>query len=301
VYPAYQHAHGQAKALLGKIALTPTVFWFGNWDKTRSVKAQVRDFLTNQTGGQSNMLAQIAAFRLTPWEGQACKKIPGRRVQNAYKRWIDQLAAGIGSSRVALILQPDLPDALCPPRHNGSSVYLGLVRYAAQKLNSLPYTTVYIDAGAADWISPQKAVWLLGRAGVQYGRGFSVNDTHLDSTSNELAYGANIIRLLNKKGITGKHFVVNTSTNGHPFLFYKRPGHGSPPACSPKRTSFCASLGIPPTTQTADPKWHLSAQANAIAAREADAYLWVGRPWLYRGAYPFLRVRALALAKSSPF
>ena len=38
-----------------------------------------------------------------------------------------------------------------------------------------------------------------------------------------------------------------------------------------------------------------------IAGRYADAYLWVGRPWLDNGAYPFDLGRALGLAASSPF
>jgi len=301
IYPAYASAQGRDKELLAKIALRPLVFWFGDWDTESSVRARVSDYLNNVTGGRSDVLAQFAVFRLSPWEAQACTHIPNTAAQAAYKRWIDQVALAIGNTRVALILQPDLAFALCLPHHHGSATQLGLVRYAAQKFNSLPYTSVYIDAGAADWISSSKAVWLLTRAGVRYARGFSLNDTHLDSTERELRFGAAIIDRLGRRGIRNKHFVVNTSTNGSPFLFYKYHGHGDPPACGTTSSKYCATLGIPPTSDVANPRWHLSRQAANIASREADAYMWIGRPWLDHGSYPFDEARAMAMAASSAF
>ena len=59
--------------------------------------------------------------------------------------------------------------------------------------------------------------------------------------------------------------------------------------------------GIPPTTDVAGPRWGLSASDRSLAARYADAYLWVGRPWLDKGAFPFDLHRALGLAASSPW
>ena len=54
----------------------------------------------------------------------------------------------------------------------------GLRISAAKLFSALPHTTVYIDAGAADWLSVGQAAWLLENAGVQYARGFSLDDTH---------------------------------------------------------------------------------------------------------------------------
>lgn len=301
VYPAYQKAQGRDKTLLGKIALKPLTYWFGAWDSDNTVKRTIQTYLAYQTGGQSNVLAQFAVFRLNPWEQKACTNLPGAAARASYKRWIDHVAAAIGSTRVALILQPDLPFALCPPHHRGSNVQLGLVRYAARRFNSLPHTTVYIDVGAGDWESASQAVWLLKRAGERYTRGFSLNDTHFDSTGNELRFGAEVVRLLAHAGIPGKHFVINTAENGSPFLYYKYHGHGDPPACGTTSSKMCASLGIPPTTDVANPAWGLSSKARSIAASEADAYMWIGRPWLDNGSYPFDPARAEAMAASSPF
>jgi endoglucanase len=261
----------------------------------------VHSYISNMTGGNDGVLAQLAVFRLKPWEQQACTSLPGAAAQASYRTWIDNAAAGIGASRVALILQPDLPFALCGSRHIGSSIQLALVRYAAARLSALAHTTVYIDAGAGDWESVSQAVWLLRRAGVRYTRGFSVNDTHFDSTGNELRFGASVVAALAREGIRGRHFVINTAENGSPFQFWKFHGHGDPPACGDTSSRICATLGIPPTWRTADLRWGLSRRERSIASRYADAYLWIGRPWLDNGAYPFDLRRALSMATSTPF
>jgi hypothetical protein len=61
------------------------------------------------------------------------------------------------------------------------------------------------------------------------------------------------------------------------------------------------TLGIPPTTNVASRRWRLSARAASIARRLVDAYLWIGRPWLYNQNDPFVLPRALALARSTPY
>jgi hypothetical protein len=61
------------------------------------------------------------------------------------------------------------------------------------------------------------------------------------------------------------------------------------------------TLGIPPTTDVGNPKWGLSAPNRKLARRYVDAYMWFGRPWLYRQADPFLTKRAVQLARTSPY
>jgi hypothetical protein len=45
----------------------------------------------------------------------------------------------------------------------------------------------------------------------------------------------------------------------------------------------------------------LTGAQRAIATRYADAYLWIGRPWLDYGSAPFDLSRALGLAASTRF
>ena len=207
VFPAYRQAQGENKRLLGLIALRPRVRWFGSWYS--DAYSAARDYIDNVTQGDPNTLAQLAVFRVEPWEAAACRALPSAAAQSSYRRWIDSFAAGIGSARVALILQPDLPFASCAPHH--SRLPLQLVAYAAQRFSALAHTSVYIDAGAGDWASVRQATSLLLGAGVRYARGFALNATHYDSTQRQIQYGAQVVGALARAGVRGRHIEINTA------------------------------------------------------------------------------------------
>lgn len=299
VYPAYQGASGQNRTLLARIALQPRMTWFGPWISDGSAEATAQQYIDNQTGGNPDVLAQIAIFRVDPWEAAACPHAPNAAQQTSYRNWIEGFAAGIGSSRVALVLQPDLPFALCAPNHGRAA--LALVRYAAQVFGALPNTTVYIDVGAADWPTVKQAASLLRSAGVTYARGFALNATHYDSNDSELQFGAHVSSALARAGLPGKHFVINTAENGVPWKFWQYHGnHANPRVCTVKPDWPCMTLGVPPTSNVTNSRWGLSRSAKRIAARLCDAFLWIGRPWLHNAASPFELSQTLQLARSTP-
>lgn len=301
VFPAYRAASGRDRRLLGQIALRPRARWFGGWYPNDGIEQTVRSYLANVTGGDPSVLAQVAVFRLQPWEHAACSRLPTAAEQASYRTWIRSFAAGIGDARVALVLQPDLPFGLCVPHRSG--LPLSLVAWAAGVFNALPHTTVYIDAGAADWPTVGEAVHLLRAAGVAGVRGFALNATHYDSTAHELVFGARVAAALARAHIPGKHFVVNTASNGRPFTYaqYHGPNFDNAAACTSRGARRCVTLGIPPTWRVSDARWQLSARDRAIAARYADGYLWYGRPWLDNQADPFDLQRSLQLAATTPF
>jgi endoglucanase len=300
VYPAYQAASGQDRTLLARLALRARMTWFGAWIPDGSAEATAQQYIANQTGGNPNVLAQIAIFRVDPWENAACVHAPNAAQQSSYRAWINGFAAGIGSSRVALVLQPDLPFALCAPGHG--RIALSLVRYAAQVFGALPHTSVYIDVGAADWPTVKQAASLLRSAGVTYARGFALNATHYDSNDSELDFGAQVSKALARRGLRGKHFVINTAENGVPWKFWQYHGNqANPRVCTVKPDWPCMTVGVPPTANVTNPRWGLSRSAKSIAARLCDAFLWIGRPWLHNGSSPFVLSQALQLARSTPF
>ena len=301
VFPAYEAATGRDRQLLGRIALRPRMRWFGGWYSDGQIEQTIRTYLANVTGGNPDVLAQMAVFRLKPWEHAACSALPTAAEQASYDNWIQAMAAGIGSARVALVLQPDLPFGLCVPGH--STLPLSLVAYAARVFNALPHTTVYIDAGAADWPTIPQAVRLLRAAGVAGVRGFALNATHYDSTDHEIAFGARLVAALRRAHIPGKHFVVNTASNGRPFTYqqYHGPDFDNAAVCASPSAHRCVTLGIPPTWSVSASRWHLTRTDRALAARYADAYLWYGRPWLDNQADPFDLQRSLQLAATTPF
>lgn len=304
----YVQATGTNKTLLAKIALRPKAMWFGAWISNSAIAATTASYIANAQAGNPNALVQMTVFRMVPWEGDACRRLPTAAEQASYKQWVDRMAGAIGSAHVALVLQPDGPFALCVPGR--SLIPSHLIAYSAQKFSALPHTSVYIEAGAADWPAAgaqggvDAALRILLPAGIQYARGVALNGTHYSSTDNEVARGAAIVRALAARGIRGKHVVINTSSSGHPFVFgkYTGPDPDNAWVCrSATDTRTCVKLGIPPTTDVANARWHLTATDNQLARTYVDGYLWFGRPWLYRQAAPFDLSRALQLARTSTY
>jgi endoglucanase len=156
-----------------------------------------------------------------------------------------------------------------------------------KRFSALAHTTVYIDAGASDWLKPSQAASMLKRAGVASARGFGLNLTHYDSTARSVAYGKQIVRLLARRGVKGAHFTVSTAMNGRPFISYKhRRTFKLGSECRSRGDRACVTLGQPPTTKTSTPL--------------CDGYLWFGRPWIdnaFRRSYDEL----LQVIRTSPF
>ena len=95
------------------------------------------------------------------------------------------------------------------------------------------------------------------RADVADARGFALNATHFDWTSNEVAYGHRLSRL-----VGGKHFIVNTAMNGRGPRVTPTGFHVW---CNPSGRA----LGPLPTVRTGD--------------RLVDAFFWLIEPGLSSG------------------
>lgn len=168
----------------------------------------------------------------------------------AYRAWIDGIAADVGGSRAAIIVEPDalaMADCLSGDQRQER---FDLIRYAVDTLTRNPAAAVYVDAGHLRWHSAEEMASRLNQAGVEHARGFSLNVANFFTTEEEIGYGEAISGLTN-----GKYYVIDTSRNGN----------GAAPDsplhwCNPGGRA----LGVPPTTQT--------------AGAHADAYLWIKRP-----------------------
>jgi endoglucanase len=310
VFQPYQQATGARKQTLRYLALQPKAKWFGAWIPDSQIAAKVHDYIANAQAGNPDALVQMTVFRMVPWENEACRRLPTTAEQASYKRWIDRFAAAVGATPAAIVLQPDGPFALCAP--HGSTLPSRLVAYAARVLSAQPRTSVYVETGAADWPHAGSqggvaaAVKILVRGGIRYARGFALNSTHFDATADEIARAAAVSQALAAAGYPGRKAVINTSSNGHPYEYgrYTGPDPNNPRVCPSSTTPAsrtCITLGIPPTAAVGAARWHLPAASARLAHRYVDAYLWVGRPWLYRSTSPFVMRRALDLVTSTPW
>lgn len=304
VYPAYERATGTNKALLAKVALRSRVRWFGSWMSAAEAGAKLRDYIATTQRGDREVLVPLAIFRLWP-EGEGAKSKPLTSADLAdYRHWVDVAAAAIGSARVAMVLEPDLAVAL-----NGwrPQVRMALTAYAAQVFGRLPRTTVYIDASDSDWLSVPKARNLLLRSGIRYVRGFALGATHYSGTAANIRYGRRLVAALAAAGVPRRHFVIDTADNGRPFTWlqywaaHPRGDFDNAEPCRTRTQRRCDTLGIPPTWRVADARTRIPSKLRPAARRHVDAYLWFGRPWLYRQSSPFLLDRTLQVARTTPF
>lgn len=304
VYPAWEQATGVDKELLAKVALRSRVRWMGTWIPAGQITEKVQQYVAQAQAGDPDVVVPMAIFRAWP-HGEGAKRQPiTAQQQRDYRDWIDRAAAGIGSARVAMVLEPDLAVGLTGWR---PAVRLRLASYAASVFSALPNTAVYLDAGDADWLSVSRAAAMLLKAGVAEVRGFALGATHYGSLASEIDYGRQLVDALARAGAGTKHFVVDTADNGRPFTYaqyYAAHPHGdfdAAQACKTARQSRCVTLGVPPTWRVASSAWGLSAPLRRAAAQDADGYLWFGRPWLYRQAAPYLQNRTLQVARTTPY
>jgi endoglucanase len=234
-------------AELRQIATTPQVWWVGDDVGTAFVAARVRAYI--DTAESVGNLPVLATYALPHRD---CGNFSGGGFATAddYRQWIDQVAAGIGASRVGLILEPDgLTSADCLPDRARQERF-DVLRDAVTTLTANPNAAVYIDGGHSRWLAAEELARRLTEVGVARARGFALNTANFFTTDEEIRYGEAVSRLAN-----GAHYVIDTSRNGNgpapdgPLNWCNPPGRAVGPA---------------PTTKT-------------IGAH-ADAYLWIKHP-----------------------
>jgi endoglucanase len=153
-----------------------------------------------------------------------------------YRQWIERLIHHLGSTRAAIVVEPDAVAADC---FDGKRARL-LKRSVKRLADAGQY--VYLDAGHARWRSTGEMAQRLLRAGIQYAQGFSVNVANRQTTRQSYRWGRELSDLLGQR-----EFIIDTSRNGL----------GPPPNdpdrddewCNPRRQG----LGHPPTTRTSMP------------------------------------------------
>jgi endoglucanase len=239
---AMRAANGASSPQLTAIANTPTAYWMDNLS-TPSVDAKY--IATAQASGAMPILALYGV----PHRDCGSFAAGGFGSGDAYKGWIDSVAADIGSGPAAVILEPDaLAMAGCLSGDQRQERF-DLMRYAVDTLTRNPATALYIDAGHSRWVKAEDMAGMLNDVGVAKARGFSLNTANFFTTQEEMGYGDAI------SGMTGgSHYVIDTSRNG------AGPTDDAMYWCNPTGRA----LGAAPTTATGN--------------GNVDAFLWVKRP-----------------------
>lgn len=304
LYPAYQAATGATKRTLAHEALRPHVRWYTGGIPPYEIAGKVSSDIAAEQNGNRRVVVWMATFDLWPHHESAKARPLTLAEQDRFKRWVNHVAAGIGSSRVAVIVEPDLPVVLTGWRPR---VRLGLVRYEVRRYAALPHATVYLDGGSSDFKALSKEIPMLRAAGIAWAHGFALGSTHHPGLASEIRYGRAVSIALARAGVPGKHFVVDSSDNGAGYTWaqfwarYPNGDYNNPPACATRTSRVCVSLGVPPTTDVANSRWGLPGPVARAARHRVDAYMWIARPWLADNGRHFSLAKALQIVRSSRF
>ncbi|MFJ1755169.1 glycoside hydrolase family 6 protein [Kitasatospora sp. NPDC088134] len=230
-----------------RIASQPQAVWFANY-RPDSVTSDVRTITS--AAAQSGRVPVVVAYMI-PNRDCGGASAGGAPDLASYDAWVGKFAAGLGSSRTVVVLEPDsIALTTCLSAQQQSDRFASLSRAVGTIHAANPNAKVYLDGGHSAWNSATEQANRLRGAGVLNADGFFTNVSNFNTTANETSFAHNVLNALGNPG--NLHAVVDTSRNGN--------GPAGSTWCDPSGRK----IGNYPTAATGD---------SAI-----DAYLWIKLP-----------------------
>lgn len=229
------------------IASQPLAHWYGEWS---NLPNDLSGYVTR--AANANATPIVVLYNI-PHRDCWSYSAGGSNDYSHYQSWINKAAAGINGRKAIVILEPDALAGMDCLTITQKAQRLTALKQAVSTLQT-GATSVYLDAGHAQWHTASTMAARLKNAGIDKATGFSLNVSNFRTTEDNAAYGKSISALTNNKT-----FVIDTSRNGTG----PSPNHEW---CNP----FGRGLGKAPTLVTADSK--------------IDGYLWIKTPGESDGA-----------------
>lgn len=200
---AAANASGEDQRILTRIAETPAAVWFTPEaypiDKVGDAVSRVVD-----AASKVNQTPVLVVYGI-PERDCSGGESSGGLPSDQYEKWVQEIADEAGPW-AAVILEPD---ALATAKECGQvQQRTSLLRTAVTELADQG-SSVYIDAGHANWIPPADMAAMLRDAGVEDARGFSTNVAGYESETDERVYADAVSTQLG-----GAHYVTDTGRNG---------------------------------------------------------------------------------------
>ena len=231
----------RAATIASEIGSQPIARWFGDWNG--NVAADVAHYVDQAAAADE--VPALVAYNIPDRD---CGQHSSGGAANfaKYDAWISAFASGLGDSGAIIILEPD---ALALNGCAGSDRNDALADAVATIKSTCANCSVYLDAGHSNWVAPADMANRLIDAGVLASDGFFTNVSNYNATSNEAAFGNQVLNALGNPNGLGQ--VIDTSRNGN--------GANGEWCDAPGR-----AVGDDPTLQT--------------GASNVDAFLWVKVP-----------------------
>jgi endoglucanase len=226
--------------------------------------------------GAAQAVPVFVAYNI-PFRDSGSYSAGGAQTTADYEAWVDGLAAGLGDGRAVVLVEPDALGLITDlAGETAQQERYAQLRYAASQLERRPNVSVYLDGTHSAWLSVEESAGRLVRAGVEQTRGFYLNLSDYQRTTDSIDYGTLVsgrIASLTGGDSPAAHFVIDTSRNGRgpiDMSVYAKPPYNQ--SASTVATlaggAWCndpaAGLGVPPTADTGVPL--------------LDAYLWIKTP-----------------------
>ncbi|MFJ5231299.1 glycoside hydrolase family 6 protein [Kitasatospora sp. NPDC088391] len=230
-----------------RIASQPQAVWFANY-RPDNVTSDVRTITS--AAAQAGRVPVVVAYMI-PNRDCGGASAGGAPDLASYDAWVGRFAAGLGSSRTVVVLEPDsIALTTCLNAQQQNDRFASLARAVGTIHAAAPNAKVYLDGGHSAWNTATEQANRLRGAGVLNADGFFTNVSNFNTTANETAFARNVLNALGNPG--NLHAVVDTSRNGN--------GPAGSVWCDPSGRK----IGNYPTAATGD---------SAI-----DAYLWIKPP-----------------------
>ncbi|MFF4836796.1 glycoside hydrolase family 6 protein [Streptomyces sp. NPDC001315] len=241
----------RAAVIESRIADQPAAVWFTDADSA-TIAPRVRA-VTSSAAAQGRVPA-VVVYAIPDRDCGGASE-GGASDLDAYDRWIDGFAAGLGSGEVMVILEPDsIAQADCLSAADRAARFASLARAGRVLKAANPKARVYYDAGHSAWNPPAQQAALLKQAGAASAAssdGIFSNVSNFHRTADEITYDREVLDALG--GRAGLGAVIDTSRNGN---------------------------GAPADGEWCDPDGRKIGRAPTLTTGEAriDAYLWVKLP-----------------------
>ncbi|HLO30339.1 MAG TPA: glycoside hydrolase family 6 protein [Anaerolineales bacterium] len=188
--------------LIREMIETPQSVWF-NGGTPQKVQQDVKN--TVQRAAGKGQVPVLVAYNI-PFRDCSQFSAGGATSVAEYEAWIDSFAAGIGSGKAVVILEPDglgiipwyqpfgtKPLEWCQPAEADAATAatdrFAMLNYAVDALKAHPNTSVYLDGTHSAWLAVGDAADRLVLAGVSRADGFFLNVSNYQYSTNLVYYG----------------------------------------------------------------------------------------------------------------
>ena len=202
---AWQENNPSGATAMATLAAQSTATWFGDWNS--NVQNDVHTLIA--AASAKGTIPVLVAYNI-PERDCGGFSAGGSNNPAGYATWINSFAAGLGSSRAIVILEPDALAEISCLSTSDQQTRLTLLSNAVTTIKSDPNAKVYIDAGHSNWIDAGTMSKDLIAANIAHADGFSLNVSNFMATADEANYGTTV-----SQQVGGKHFVIDTSRNGN--------------------------------------------------------------------------------------